>query len=115
MFAPWRAWQERSRASACAREVLRLHRLLDNAQPWLSREQRYREVVAAYMLCSPADATALVRCAAASFASWPAQRDLTLRDVAHYLAVSELLAASGDIGVQAHLKPLIDAAIPSGL
>jgi len=113
--APWKAWSERRRAAACAREVLRLDRMLARIQPWLTREERHRKVVAAYMVCEAADAGALLRCAEASFATWPVRRELTLRDVAHYLAVSELLAANGETGVQASLKRVIDATIPAGV
>lgn len=115
LAAPWRAWGERRRAGACAREVMRLDRMVKKIQPWLSREERQRKVVESYMVCDPADAAALLRCAEASFATWPVRRELSLRDLAHYLAVSELLITNGDAGVHASLKPVIDATIPAGL
>ena len=113
---PWKVWREQRRAAACCREILRLDRLIAAGQPWLPQSERYRKVVAAYTVADLAHAKAVLDCTQASFASWPVERDLSLRDVAHYLAVSELLAASGEAGgVQASLKRVIDSTIPAGL
>jgi hypothetical protein len=116
ILAPWSTWCERLRTAACCREILRLDRIVARGQPELANDDRYRKVVCAHTGSDPAAAKAVLDCARASFACWPVSRPLTLRDVAHYLAVSDILAARGGTGwVHANLKRVVDSSIPPGL
>jgi hypothetical protein len=89
--------------------------MVAKGQAWLSREARYLKVIAAQVDCDAAEARALLESARTSFASWPVRRELTLRDVAHTLAVSAILSSRDSDGwISASLKHVVNSAIPPG-
>jgi hypothetical protein len=111
-----RAWRERRFASACCRDLLKLHQALLAREPGLAGTALYRQLV---MTRSGGDAGAadqLLQRAEESFANWPVTRALGLRDLVHYIAVSEYLAThGGSPWMHANIKRVVDAAIPSRL
>lgn len=116
LMSPLLAWRERRFAAALCHELLREHRSVMARCPGLPRLEVYRRVVAAYTLGDAPSVAATIRRAQESFASWPAERSVTLRDVAHGLAVSEFLSSHPDARwIHANLKRVVDSSIPPGL
>jgi hypothetical protein len=63
--------------------------------------------------CDPTAARSIVLGADRSFAQWPTERDVTLRDIASFLLMNQLLLAhSKTLGVQANVTSIVAAAIP---
>jgi hypothetical protein len=116
LIAPLLSWRERRFAAALCRELVRLHELAVAARPGLDRRAIYEKVVAAHTGADAKAAAAVVDAAEQSFASWPSGRPVNLRDVAHYLAVSEFLAChQGEHWIHANLKHVVDASISHDL
>lgn len=112
LMAPLLSWRERRFAAALCRELVRLREIAVTARPDLDRRAIYEKVVAAHTGADAKAAAAIVDAAEQSFASWPSGRAVNLRDVAHYLAVSEFLASHhGAHWIHANLKHVVDAAI----
>jgi YHS domain-containing protein len=109
------AWRERRFANACARDMLRLRSEFASRYPELKGPSLYRRVAAARVGDDLA-AEAVLQHAKQSFAIWPVERELTFRDVVHYLAVQEFVAAHPDARwVVADMKRVVDAVIPAHL
>jgi hypothetical protein len=63
-----------------------------------------------------AEARAVVRAAEQSFAEWPSPRELTFRDVAHYLCFESLCRSRKNRKWTAEvLSEVVDSEIPVGL
>jgi transposase-like protein len=86
-------WQEKHHAAKTSRELLKLYQMIVATRPGLKKEQVYRQVVMTRLGVTLAAADAVLDRATESFATWPAERPLTFRDVVHYLAVSEYLGS----------------------
>jgi hypothetical protein len=116
LMSPLLAWRERRFAAALCHELLREYEGVVARCPDLPRLEVYRRVVAAYTLADDAFVAATLRRAQESFASWPAERNVTLRDVAHGLAVSEFLTSHPAVPwIHANLKRVVESSIPPGL
>jgi len=116
MLAPLMAWQERRFVARCCRQLLRIYQAAAAEHPDLARAELYQRVVVAHTGIDPAGAGAILEGARESFALWPVSRGLSLRDVAHYLAVSEFLATHGKSRwIHANLKRVVAASIPHDL
>ncbi len=101
--AGWRRWisslipgQERRFARRISRELTLQYWTITASYPELRGRDLYRQIVAARRLIDLETADCLIKRAESSFASWPVQRDLRFRDVVHFIAVSEYLAAHGE-------------------
>jgi YHS domain-containing protein len=115
-FRVLRGWHERRLATRCCRRLLTLYNSSAAEKPELAGDGLYREVVALHQHCDTWTAQDMLEEARASYASWPANRELRFRDVAHYLAVSEIFRAYSDSPwAQAEIRRVVDAAIPSDL
>jgi YHS domain-containing protein len=101
--AGWRNWisslipgQERRFARRISRELTRQYWNITASYPELRGRDLYRQIVAARRLIDLEAADSLIKKAESSFASWPVQRELRFRDVVHFIAVSEYLAAHSE-------------------
>jgi hypothetical protein len=108
------AWRERRSASRCCRDLLQLYRVVAARHPELGGDGLYRQVVAA-RIGGDGGASAVVRRATESYATWPVERALTFRDVVHYLAVSEFMASHSASSVYTGIRRIVDASIPPEL
>jgi len=103
-------------ATRCCRELLGLYETVAADNPQLHGTRLYQEVVAMHTRCDAGAAQVVLKKAEESYAIWPVDRDLSFRDVVHYLAVSEILVAdSASPWAEADIKRIIDAAIPKSL
>ena len=100
-------------AADCSRRLLTVHRVVAADHPHLSGRRLYEEVVAQFHHCDARTAQAVIRDAEQSYASWPVDRDLSFRDVVHFVAVSEIFAAhSATPWAESDIKRTIEALIP---
>ncbi len=110
------AWEERRNAAACCKDLMQVREALLQQQPELSGRALYGAVVAQHLGGDAAAAERVLQHAEESYAIWPVTRALSLRDVAHYLAVAELNAAhEGVPWVHAGTRRLVNATIPGDL
>ena len=109
-------WQQRRAARLVSRDVLRHFRDLQQEGTVLDPGQSYALAVARHASSSDEDATAVLTAAQESFATWPVERPLRLRDVVQYLVVSQcLLEHGGQSGVCAQLTGIVAEEIPGNL
>lgn len=110
------AWRERRYVARRCRELLALAEELRVAEPGLAGLPLYRGIVGRTLGGDEAAVDRTLRLAEDNFAAWPVSRALTLRDVAHHIAVSEYFAAHiGRQEMQAELKRIVDDTIPGDL
>ena len=115
-FDVWRTWRERRMATQCCRKLLSLYETVAADHPQMSGNRLYQEIVATHNRCDAQAAQAVLKEAEQSYAIWPVVRDLSFRDVVHYLAVCEILVAdSASPWAQADIKRVVDASIPKKL
>jgi hypothetical protein len=111
-----RAWKERQYAVKHCRELLRMHQSLATRQSGLDRFELYRQLVAQRTGGDANAVEALLLHATQSYAQWPVDRPLNLRDVIHYLVVQEYLAAHQQASwLEQNLKRIVDSAVPHEL
>ena len=109
-------WQQRRAARLVSRDVLRHFRELQQEGAVLESEQTYALAVARHARASDEEATAVLAAAQESFATWPVERPLRLRDVVQYLVLSQcLLEHGGESGVCAQLTGIVAEEIPGNL
>jgi|GEM_PF-1543056 len=114
LLAFWVRWRERRFAVRCCDELLRLYETAAASHPGLSGRELYRLVVTTHCGGDIATVQSVLQRAEESYALWPVSRELTFRDVVHYLAVSGYWDEhEGERWILSDLKPVIDAAIPS--
>ena len=112
----WLQWRERRFAGRHCRVLLRLHRRVARRHPGLRGPELYRHIVAARSGADPAAAQAVLQGAEESFARWPVSRELSFRDVVHYLSVTEYFARHAGVRLmQADVKRVVDDSIPAHL
>ncbi len=97
------------------RELLKLHWVVTACHPGLTRREIYRKIVMAHTGCDDQAAGSVLRRAEQSFATWPTERELTLADVVHYLAVSEYLMDDDRLATRIDMGRLIAGRIPADL
>ena len=82
----------------------------------LEGEALYVRAVAQRLACDLAKAREIVRMADVSFAQWPEERDVNLRDIVNYLIVNQILGAhTKALGTQSDIEQIVRASIPEGL
>lgn len=109
-------WLERRYVARRCRELLVLAEQLRAGEPGLVGLPLYGRIVAQTLGGDDAAVAHALRRAEENFATWPVSRPLTLRDVAHHIAVSEYFAAhAGRQAMRAELKRVVDEAIPGDL
>ena len=108
--------QERVYAERESAMMLDLYRDVRSAHAELCGKKLYEKIVAHRLGCDETEAIEIVRHADESYARWPDVRDLTFRDVVHYVIVHHLLSAhTGSVGTQANTEQTVKAAIPCEL
>lgn len=114
---PWyAAWHERLYVRRRCRELLALVEALRTREPGLAGAALYGRLVMAATGGDESAAERELRRAEDNFARWPVARALSLRDVAHHLAVTEYLGRrAGRQAMSAELKRLVDDTIPGDL
>ncbi len=111
-----RAWNERHYAVKHCRELLRMHQSLAAKHSGAKRFELYRQLVAQRTGGDVNAVEALLGHATQSYAQWPVDRPLNLRDVVHYLVVSEYLASHQQASwLEQNLKRIVDSKIPHEL
>jgi hypothetical protein len=111
-----RGWRERGIARDISRDCLRIFRDLEVTQPRVRGVACYLEVVVRQAGLDPTAALDVIDGAYESFATWPIERALCLRDVAHYLAAQRCLAdRPPEQGIVTHLAAVVDSEIPQGI
>jgi hypothetical protein len=110
------AWRERRFARRIGRELLRLYWFVSARHPDLRGRGLYRTIVISRTRMDTESAEALLEQAEESFAAWPTRRTLKLRDVAHFIAVSEFLASHGKVSwIQSDIGREVASEIPANL
>jgi YHS domain-containing protein len=118
MISSWLlAWREERHASRTSRVMLRHYKAISAENPQLQRRELYKLVVMALARCDATAANRILEHAQESFVDhWPVSRELTLRDVANYVAVSEYLQLHGeDFWVRSEFENVIASNIPRDL
>ena len=109
-------WRQRRHARVVSRDVLRHYRDLLQDGEVLEPEQGYALAVARHAHASDAEASAVLTAAQESFATWPVERPLRLRDVVQYLVVQQcLIEHGGRSGICAPLTGIVAEEIPANL
>lgn len=110
----WRvARAERAYAQRQCALLLEIYEHLQRQHPGIGGDELYARVVEYGLDCDPTAARSIILAADRSFAQWPTERDVTLRDVASFLMLNHLLPAhSKTLGVQANVTSIVAAAIP---
>jgi len=110
------AWRERRFATACCNELLDLYLSVAAQNPGLGGESLYRKVVESKLGLEGRAVDDVLQGAQVSYANWPVERDLSFRDVVHYLAVSDYCQSLGrKRWLRSDIVGVIDAAIPPEL
>jgi hypothetical protein len=110
-------WAERRFAKALARKELALYRAIRAEDPNLPRMDVYRRILLRRPGYDEERVGALLRQAEDGVSWWPHDKDLSLRDVVHYLAVNEYLEREKTERKGTHVvfRDIIDKQIPAEL
>jgi YHS domain-containing protein len=118
MISSWLlAWREERHAARTSRVMLRHYEAIAAENPQLKRRELYTLIVMAHTQCDATVAGRVLEHAEESFIDyWPVNRELTLRDVTHYVAVSEYLRLHGeDFWIRSEFESVIASHIPRDL
>ena len=108
--------RERVVARHLCAEMLDICGALKAENAKLEGEALYERAVARRMSCDPAKAREIVRLADLSFAQWPEERDVNLRDIVNYLIVNRILGVDAKaLGTKSDIEQIVRASIPDGL
>lgn len=110
------SWRERRHVAHTSRALLAQYRSICASHPELSPNEVYRFVVMAHTGCDTTTARNILNRAQESFAEWPVSRALKLRDVVHYLTVTEYMDRYGkDFWMRSEINKMVAAKIPNNL
>ena len=110
------SWRERRHVTRTSRILLSQYRSIASSHPNLLPGERYKLVVMVHTGCDTATANMILKRAEESFAEWPVSRALKLRDVVHYLTVTEYLDRYGkDFWLRSEINKLVASRIPGNL
>jgi hypothetical protein len=110
------ARRERALAEGQCAEMLRIVRALQQEDPALEGEPLYLKAISRRLGCGDAKAREIVRLADQSFAQWPEERDVNLRDVVNYVIVNQIMTAHRSaMGTLIDMDAIVKSAIPAGL
>jgi hypothetical protein len=111
----WAA-EERRYVRRESRKVLATYHAVRTQHPAVTGTALYEEVVAMMTGVSSDAARGIVRAAEKSFCEWPCDRDLTLRDVVHYLCFEGFSKSHDERNwTRTLLREVVDKEIPKGL
>jgi hypothetical protein len=103
------AIRERRQIRRFCDESLKLYRQVETQMPQASPTERYGRFIELRSGVTPAAVLTVMRRAEESFADWPNERPLNLRDVVQYLAVTDCLKI--DIAVAGVRSRIVDFVI----
>ena len=110
------ARRERTLARTECAVMLQICRKLQAENPVLSGEALYEAAVGQRLLCDETRARQMVRLADQSFAQWPEERDVNLRDVVNYVIVHQIMSAhTRTMGVLIDMEAVVASEIPEGI
>jgi YHS domain-containing protein len=118
MISSWLlSWREGRHVARTSQVMLRRYKSISAENPQLQHRELYTLVVMALARCDATAASRVLEHAKESYVDhWPVNRELTLRDVAHYVAVSEYLHLYGeDFWIRSRVESVIDSNIPRDL
>lgn len=108
--------REQRYAVKASRELLEMYRDLRVEQPTAPPLEIFVQVICKRTGANASDGERMLRQAEESFAVWPVERPLSLRDIVCYLAISESLAVlSKSQGTQADMVEIVHSVIPADL
>ncbi|RPI64549.1 MAG: hypothetical protein EHM50_00470 [Lysobacterales bacterium] len=112
-FGWYVARAERAYAKRQCALLLEIYDHFRSEHPGLDGDGLYAQVVEYGLDCDPTAARSIVLAADRSFAQWPTERDVTLRDVASFLLMNQLLPAHSEtLGVQTNVTSIVAAVVP---
>ena len=115
-LAPVWAWREWRFALDRSLDLLDTFRAVAASRPQLSRIELYRAVLTARTGHDDTTISSILAVMQAASASRPVDRPLSLRDIAHHVAVSEFLASyERDRWRYTDARRVVDSLIPRGL
>jgi len=94
------------------RLLLEIYDHFRNEHPELLGDELYARVIEHGLDCDSTAARSVVLEADRSFAQWPTERDVTLRDIATFLLLNQLLPHRKTLGVQANVTAIVATTIP---
>jgi hypothetical protein len=110
------AWRELRFARKAARLAAALYQKLRKERPELTGRALYLAFVCERNSVGASAAQVVLQRAEASFAAWPADRDLIFRDVVQYLVISEYLKSNPKRGgTTINMARTIEELIPAQL
>jgi hypothetical protein len=110
------ARRERALAQEQCAVMMEIVRVLQKKEPALAGEALYRKAIVKRLGCDDAMAREIIRLADLSFAQWPEERDVKLRDVVNYVIVNQIMSAhSAAMGTRIDMQDIVSAAIPAEL
>ena len=111
----WAA-EERRHVRRESRKVLAMYRAVRAQHPAVTGIALYEKIVAMLTGASADAARGLVRAAEQSFCEWPSERELTFRDVVHYLCFESFSQSHDDRSwTRTLLREVVDSEIPKEL
>jgi hypothetical protein len=100
IFEGYQTWRqerrERKLIDKINHELLELFQSIEKMHPQISDRERFNRLVMQRSGCDEMAAYEVMRIAEESYAAWPQERELTLCDVIHYLAVREFQSMQGE-------------------
>ena len=108
--------EERRYTKRESRKALAIYHAVHAQHPELTGIALYEKIAESLAEVGAEAAHALVRAAEQSFAEWPSDRDLTFRDVVHYLCFDGFSRSHDDRGwTLTSLREVADSVIPKDL
>ena len=110
------ARRERALAQQQCAMILAIVRKLQQEDPALTGEALYQQAVIRRLSCGESKAREIIRLADQSFAQWPEERDVNLRDVVNYVIVNQIMTDhSHAMGTLIDMDEIVKNAIPAGI
>ena len=109
--SPLQGWLDRLSAARTSRRLRRLFIRQSELHAQTRGKALYAKVVQTYLGVDSAKAQEIVDRAATSYASWPADRPVNFRDVAHYLVAMKLTERRGH--VEGEIRNSVHSRLPS--
>jgi hypothetical protein len=108
--------EEKHYAKRESGKALAMYHTVHSQHPELSGMALYERIVASLAGVDAQEAHSLVRAAEQSIAGWPEDRDLTFRDVVHYLMFRSFTRSHNDRGwTRTSFREVADSVIPKDL
>jgi hypothetical protein len=116
-FLAWRQFRhESSQVNGISHELLKLYGKITAEHTQSGDRERFIKLIMMRGRCDEAAAYEVLRSAEDSYAAWPLERELTLCDVIHYLAVREFSVKQvGESWTGVNIAASVKAIVPRKL